>query len=121
MRMDCEKMSGADSWRITVRQKEFVPDSVTLSKSMTPVRRPGIRGGVYFSETEVYKIVCLVRDTCISSLLTSVMLGPSTDFVPVKITAVLDGAPILMQANLASYVQSADGIRLTLIIVDVSA
>jgi len=37
-------------------------DSVKISKSPTPVTKPTLRGGVYFSDTHEYKITGIIDD-----------------------------------------------------------
>ncbi len=109
------------SWSVLVQKREFVPESVEVTKSAVPVKKPGARGGVYFSETEAYRVICSVPDPAIAPLLTPLMLGPSADFTPIEITATLDGDRYLIRANLTSYVQTKTGIRLNLVVVGVSS
>ena len=108
------------SWTVRIRQSEFVPDSVEIFESIVPVKRPDTRGGVYFSQTKAYKVTCVICDTSITSILTSVMLGPNTDFTPIELAAVREDHKFLIRANLTNYVQTATGIRLSLLITDVS-
>ena len=105
-------------WRVDVQKKRFTPDSVEITRSKIPVKKPGIRGGVYFSKTFAYKVACLVSDVSIASVLTSTMLGPNTDFTPIKITATLKDARYFIMANLVNYVQTKNGIKMNLIMVD---
>jgi len=109
------------SWSVMVRQKEFIPDLVDIYKSMIPVKKPGARGGVYFSETEAYKVRCSIADHSIVKLLTSTMLGPSVDFTPIQITATSGERVYLIKANLTNYVQTKTEIQLNLVVVDVSS
>jgi len=113
-------VSSNPSWSVMVRQKEFTPGRVDVYKSAIPVKKPGTRGGVYFSETEAYKVRCSISDPSIAELLTSTMLGPSADFTPVQITATADGRAYVIRANLTNYVQTKTEIQLNLVVVDVS-
>jgi hypothetical protein len=61
-------------------------DNVTIIKSSTPVSKPTIRGGVYFSDTFNFKIKATVNDFSIMPLLSKSMLGPNTEFQELKIT-----------------------------------
>ncbi len=117
-----EKIAGSrPSWSVLVQKREFVPDSVEIAKSAIPVKKPDTRGGVYFSETEAYKVKCLISEPAVTSLLTPTMLGPSAEFTPIEITATLDGARYLIRANLTGYVQTRAGTQLNLVVVDVSS
>ena len=107
------------SWNLKVQEKEFIPNSVDISKSMIPVKKPSTRGGVYFSETEAYKVKCSISDSSIVQLLTSTMLGPNTDFTPIQIEATVDGDTFLIKANLTNYVQTKTDIQLNLVVIDV--
>lgn len=110
------------AWRIRIRGREFVPSAVEVTRSAVPVRRPGTRGGAYFAGREAHRITCLV-DGSAAPLLTSTMLGPSTEFAPIEVVAAAAGGggqARTITANLASYVQSRDGIRLSLVVVGVA-
>jgi hypothetical protein len=61
-------------------------DNVTIIKSSTPVSKPTVRGGVYFSDTFNFKIKATVNDFSIMPLLSKSMLGPNTEFQELKIT-----------------------------------
>src|SRR3990170_3012987 len=61
-------------------------DSVAITKSSTPVNRPTNRGGVYFSDTFVFKIKAVVDDLSIAELLSKSMLGPNHEFQELEIT-----------------------------------
>ena len=89
--------------------------------SPTPVNTPTTRGGVYFSDKFAYKIKGLVKDLSIVPLLTKTMLGPSTEFRPIKITTRVNTEPekkILIHANLTNSVQNKFGIQLNMIIME---
>jgi len=64
----------------------FLLENVVISKSLTPVNRPTNRGGVYFSDTSVFKIKTTVSDLSLAPLLSQSMLGPNTDFQDLEIT-----------------------------------
>ncbi|TLX67300.1 MAG: hypothetical protein E6L02_03320 [Thaumarchaeota archaeon] len=65
--------------------RKYQLENVNIEKSSIPVRRPTIRGGVYFSDTTAYKIKATTNDMSIISLISKVMLGPNTDFKPLEI------------------------------------
>lgn len=64
----------------------FHLDNVTIIKSTTPVSKPTVRGGVYFSDTFNFKIKATVNDFSIIPLLSKSMLGPNTEFQELKIS-----------------------------------
>ena len=64
----------------------FFLENVVISKSLTPVNRPTNRGGVYFSDTFVFKIKTTVSDLSLAPLLSQSMLGPNPDFQDLEIT-----------------------------------
>ena len=64
----------------------FLLENVVISKSLTPVNRPTNRGGVYFSDTFVFKIKTTVSDLSLAPLLSQSMLGPNPDFQDLEIT-----------------------------------
>lgn len=117
--------SPGPSWKVEVGGRVFVPDSVEMSEFDVPVRGPGMRGGVYRTGTRAYRVACTTADPSIARVLTSAMLGPSTDFAPVRITARTaegGGCPsVLITANLVGYVQKKGGtILLNLVITGAS-
>jgi len=64
----------------------FLLENVVISKSSTPVNKPTNRGGVYFSDTFVFKIRATVSDLSLAPLLSQSMLGPNPDFQDLEIT-----------------------------------
>ncbi len=64
----------------------FLLENVVISKSLTPVNHPTNRGGVYFSDTFVFKIKTTVSDLSLAPLLSQSMLGPNPDFQDLEIT-----------------------------------
>ncbi len=64
----------------------FLLENVVITKSLTPVNRPTNRGGVYFSDTFVFKIKATVSDLSLAPLLSQSMLGPNPDFQDLEIT-----------------------------------
>ncbi len=104
-----------------IENKSFVLNDALIEKSSTPVTSPTLRGGVYFSDTYVYKIKGIVSDSTIIPLLSKTMLGPNTEFsdILVKTSAITDSnkADISLHTNLTNSMQSSSKIELTLIII----
>ena len=104
-----------------IENKSFVLNDALIEKSSTPVTSPTLRGGVYFSDTYVYKIKGIVSDSAIIPLLSKTMLGPNTEFsdILVKTSAIIDSnkADISLHTNLTNSMQSSSKIELNLIII----
>jgi hypothetical protein len=104
-----------------IENKSFALNEASIEKSSTPVTSPTLRGGVYFSDTYVYKIKGIVSDSTIIPLLSKTMLGPNTEFsdILVKTSAIIDSkkANISLHANLTNSMQSSSKIELNLIII----
>ncbi|MEK6957067.1 MAG: hypothetical protein AABW74_04095 [Thermoproteota archaeon] len=104
--------------------KSYQLRDVSITKSATPLTRPNMRGGVYFSDTFHYRIKATVDDTAIVPFLSKAMLGPNTEFKNLKITSSLkkDGRTknISIFTNLTNTMQSSSKVELNMVIVDIS-
>jgi len=104
-----------------IENKSFALNEASIEKSSTSVTSPTLRGGVYFSNTYVYKIKGIVSDSAIIPLLSKTMLGPNTEFsdILVKTSAIIDSnkADISLHTNLTNSMQSSSKIELNLIII----
>jgi hypothetical protein len=96
-------------------------DDVTIIKSATPVSKPTLRGGVYFSDTFNFKIKATVKDFSIISLLSKSMLGPNTEFQELKITTSVplesSQKNVTFFAYLTNSMQSSSYIELNMIVI----
>ncbi|MGQ0376593.1 MAG: hypothetical protein ACT4OW_03705 [Nitrososphaerota archaeon] len=103
-------------------KKSYQLRDVFITKSQTPLTRPNMRGGVYFSDTFHYRIKATVDDTTIIPFLSKAMLGPNTEFKNLKITSSLkkDGntKKISLYTNLTNTMQSSSKLELNMVIVD---
>jgi hypothetical protein len=101
--------------------KSYKLRDVSITKSATPLTRPNMRGGVYFSDTFHYRIKATVDDTTIIPILSKVMLGPNTEFKNLKITSNMknDNTNISLHTNLTNTMQSTSKIELNMVIVDI--
>ena len=106
---------------VHIENKSFALIEASIEKSSTPVTSPTLRGGVYFSDTYVYKIKGTVSDSTIIPLLSKTMLGPNTEFsdILVKTSAIIDSnnVDISLHTNLTNSMQSSSKIELNLIII----
>ena len=96
-------------------------DSVAITKSSTPVTRPTNRGGIYFSDTFVFKIKAVVNDLSIAELLSKSMLGPNPEFQELEITtnvSIKDSIKkVTFCVNLTNSMQSSSHIELNMTII----
>lgn len=96
----------------------FLLENVVISKSSTPVNRPTNRGGVYFSDTFVFKIRATVSELSLAPLLSQSMLGPNPDFQDLEITtkAKIDNSlkNVKLFAHLTNSMQSSSIIELNM-------
>ncbi len=101
--------------------KSYKLRNVYITKSATPLTRPSMRGGVYFSDTSHYKIKATVDDTSIVPFLSKAMLGPNTEFKELKITSSLknNAKSISLYTNLTNTMQSSSKVELNMVIVDI--
>ncbi|MEK6965326.1 MAG: hypothetical protein AABX58_03830 [Thermoproteota archaeon] len=103
--------------------KSYQLRDVSITKSATPLTRPNMRGGVYFSDTFHYRIKATVDDTTIVPFLSKAMLGPNTEFKNLKITSNLkkDGETknISIFTNLTNTMQSSSKVELNMVIVEI--
>ena len=103
--------------------KSYKLRDVSITKSQTPLTRPNMRGGVYFSDTFHYRIKATVDDTTIVQFLSKAMLGPNTEFKNLKITSNLkkDGETknISIFTNLTNTMQSSSKVELNMVIVEI--
>ena len=77
-------------YHLNIDGKEYPLENVSVAKSSIPVKRPTIRGGVYFSDTTAYKVKATTKDLSLIPFISKVMLGPNTDFKPLEIKTNLD-------------------------------
>jgi hypothetical protein len=96
-------------------------DDVTIIKSATPVSKPTLRGGVYFSDTFNFKIKATVNDFSIMPLLSKSMLGPNTEFQELKITTSIpienSQKNVIFFVYLTNSMQSSSYIELNMIVI----
>jgi hypothetical protein len=100
---------------------EYPVESFDVVHSQTPVTKPTMRGGVYFSNFKEFKIKAKFSGTALSPVLSKTMLGPNTDFEKIKFLTDMeyDGAKkqLIILANLTNYVQRGNDLELNLIVV----
>lgn len=103
---------------MSVGDKTFNLENVSVMKTQVPVRRPTMRGGVYFADTAAYKVRASTRELSILSLLPRIMLGPNTEFQPVEIKTSLTGGKFdtVLIAHVANTMNTNERVELNLIV-----
>ena len=110
--------SGNLDFKIEIKDKEFVCDKVSIAKAITPVTKRTERGGVYFSDVEIFRIKAQIKDKEIIPLISKVMLGPNTEFadIQVKTSTEIDGknTNICFHTNLTNSMENLSFVELSL-------
>lgn len=111
------------NYTLHLDNKSYQLRDVSITKSQTPLTKPNMRGGVYFSDTFHYRIKATVDDTTIVPFLSKAMLGPNTEFKNLKITSSLQKddnvKKIFLYTNLTNTMQSSSKVELNMVIVDI--
>ena len=107
-------------FKLIIDKNEFDIIDITIKNETTPVSKPTKRGGVYFSDTTVYKINAVINDLSVSKYLTRAMLGPKTDFQDIIIQPInkknKHNTDFKIITNLTSSKQSSNKIELNLMV-----
>jgi len=107
-------------FKLIIDKNEFDIIDITIKNETTPVSKPTKRGGVYFSDTTVYKINAVINDLSVSKYLTRAMLGPNTEFQDITIQPInkknKHNTDFKIITNLTSSKQSSNKIELNLMV-----
>ncbi|MDE1725240.1 MAG: hypothetical protein KGH76_05020 [Thaumarchaeota archaeon] len=105
---------------LAVGNKIYQIQSISIAKSIIPVRKPTTRGGVYFTDTTAYKIKAATRDLSIIPEMPRLMLGPNTDFMPIllKTSILMNGKEnqVTLVTHLTNAVNTKEKVELNLIV-----
>ncbi len=104
---------------IEIANESFACDSVSIAKAITPVTKRTERGGVYFSDVEIFRLKAQIKNKEIVPLISKVMLGPNTEFADIKIItdAQIDGkSKVILHTNLTNSMENASFAELSLTI-----
>lgn len=107
------------SYEMSLNGKTHSLDSVKIKKVETPVNKPTMRGGIYYSDKTSYKLIGTLYDTSVISHLSKKMLGPNTEFEELKVVAKTtpnEGQNFSIFANLTNYMQAKSRIELNMTI-----
>ena len=92
-------------------EQSFPVDKINISKVTTPVTKRTQRGGVYFSDVEIFRIKAQISNKEIIPLISKSMLGPNTEFADLKLiteTKIDDNtSKIILHTNLTNSVQNS--------------
>lgn len=116
-----EKLSFSkdQKYSLYIDDMQYQIQITSFSKSKIPVRKPTVRGGVYFTDTSAYKIKA-AADLSIKNQIPGLMLGPNTDFKPILIKTNQHNTSVTLTTHLTNVVSRKDGIELNLIVDNVS-
>ena len=107
-------------FKLIIDKNEFDIIDLTIKNETTPVSKPTKRGGVYFSDTTIYKINAVINDLNVSKYLTRAMLGPNTEFQDITIQPInkknKHNTDFKIITNLTSSKQSSNKIELNLMV-----
>jgi len=108
---------------LNIDEKSFPLSNVKITNSSTPLSKPNVRGGVYFSDTFVFKIVGTTDDLSLLSLLSKSMLGPNSQFQELEIVSKIPQnnhiKKVSIYTNLTSSMQSSSYLELSMDIVGI--
>jgi hypothetical protein len=111
-------------YALYIDEKIFDLENVSIAKSKIPVRAPTTRGGVYFTNTTAYKIKARTDNMSILSLLSTIMLGPNTEFKPVKVKTSLmfdkENRDVVFVSHVTNTVNTKTGVELNLIVDEIN-
>ena len=107
-------------FKLIIDKNEFDIIDITIKNETTPVSKPTKRGGVYFSDTTVYKINAVINELSVSKYLTRAMLGPNTEFQDIIIQPInkknKHNTDFKIITNLTSSKQSSNKIELNVMV-----
>lgn len=107
-------------FKIAIKEKSFPCDKVSIVKATTPVTKRTERGGVYFSDVEIFRIKAQIKDKEFIPLISKVMLGPNTEFADIQVTtsAKIQGkqSQICFHTNLTNSMENLSFVELSLTI-----
>ena len=110
-----------DTFVLHYEDKTFPLDTVTISKSTTPVHERTKRGGVYFADKMCYKMKASTSDHSVMNVLSNAMLGPNVEFSEIEIIvdAEIQGKnrKISLFTNLTNSMQNSSMVELNMIII----
>ncbi len=75
------------TFEMLLNEQRYPLHDVKILEIETPVNKPTVRGGIYYSDTTSFKLQGTIYDTSVIPKLSKKMLGPNTEFEEIKILA----------------------------------
>lgn len=101
-------------------EKSFTVNNMGISKVTTPVTKRTQRGGVYFSDVEIFRVKAQVADKEIIPFISKAMLGPNTEFADIQLitNTIIQGkkSNIIIHTNLTNSMENSSFVELSLTI-----
>lgn len=113
------------AFTLHIENRKYQLQNVTIIKSSTPVKKLTSRGGVYFSDTFIFKLKGTIEELSIRPLLSNTMLGPNPEFreLEIKTKIMLENSlkDVTIFTNLTNLMESASNLELNFNIVRTNA
>ena len=97
--------------------KSFVLHDVRIIRATAPVTARTERGGAYFSDAKIFRMLARIGDRRIVPLISGAMLGPSAEFADLPVRTVSGPQAVLFHANLTNTMENSSFVELSLTIV----
>ena len=111
------------SYFLQIDKKSVPLANVKLLKSSSPVRKPTKRGGVYFSDVTIFKIIGTIDDFSLVGILSNTMLGPNPEFkeliIKIEFPKEKNLENFLLKTNLTNSMQNSSKIELNMRIIEI--
>ncbi len=108
---------------LNINEKAFPLSNVKITNSSTPLSKPNVREGVYFSDTSVFKIVGTTDDLSLLPMLSKSMLGPNSQFQELEIVSKIPQnnhiKKVSIYTNLTNSLKSSSHLELSMVIVGI--
>ena len=117
-----QEIMNAETLNFTLNfpDKSFPVENLNISKATTPVTKRTQRGGVYFSDVEIFRVKAQVTNKEVIPLISKAMLGPNTEFADIKlITNTAIGGKdsnVCLHTNLTNSMENSSFVELSLTI-----
>ena len=106
---------------LTMKEKQYKLNDVTMSKKNTVVSKKTVRSGAYISDKFVYQLKATVFEPGIATMLSGTMLGPNFDFDILEIRVENMGndyGKISLLTNLVNTLQKQSMTELTMNVIN---
>ena len=112
------KLDSGLTFTLNFPEQSFPVDKISISKVTTPVTKRTQRGGVYFSDVEIFRIKAQISNKNIIPLISKSMLGPNTEFADLQLITEAkiheNTSKIILHTNLTNSVENSSYVELSL-------